>query len=195
MKHLIISILLLFAALNLSAQVFDPDRPMIMPFTICADSINEQLHENMRKPAHDKLTENGGWVEIPNTFYKHNGKSQGIIIVQDFAYNYQAYDARCPHCFYDDEITDGKMGMQTRLRAVCNRCGAQAMSIVNVGSGQLTTYDHGVVGPQIMNSYSVKVIKKGKKTYLRIANHCNGVRNEWRDLPENEFLKNIDIRR
>ena len=192
MKHIIV-LLLLSTACSIAAQVFDPDRPMIMPFTICADSINDQLHENMRKPAHDRLTENGGWVQIPNTFYRHNGKSNGIIIVQDFTYTYHAFDARCPHCFYDDEITEGKMEMATRLRAICNNCGAQAMNIVSVGSGQLTTYDHGADGPKIMNSYSVKVIKKGKKTYLRIANHCNGVRNQWKDLPENEFLKDINI--
>lgn len=177
---------------SLDAQIFDPERPMIMPFTICADSINSQMHDPMRKPHHPKLTIDGGWVQIPNSYYRHNGKSMGIIIVQDFTYTYHAYDARCPHCYYDNQ-ENSKMKMWTPMSAICPECDAQAENIINWGSGQLTGYNHGILGPQYMNGYSVRVVKKGKKTYLRISNTPNGAGNEWQELPENQFLINHDL--
>lgn len=195
MKKLAVALVCsIIGAINLSAQIFDPDKPMIMPFTICADSINALMHDAMKKPFHDKVTVDGGWVQIPNTYYKHNGKSMGIILVQDFTYTYHAYDARCPHCFYDNEEPHSKMYMWTPMSAICPVCDAQAENLINWGSGQLTGYNHGIIGPLSMNGYSVKVIKKGKKTYLRIANDPNGYDDTWRNLPENKFLDGIDER-
>lgn len=195
MRHYITSILFaILLAQNLSAQIFDPDRPMIMPFTICVDSINDQMGESLKNPVHEKLSENLGWVEIPSSYYRHNGKSQGIIIVQNIGYNFRAFDARCPHCFYDEEITDSRMRMYGRLSAICPVCSAEAQSIVYHGIGQLTRYNHKADSPAYMNAYLVKVIKKGKKTYLRIVNAPNGACDEWKELPENQFLRGIDPR-
>lgn len=192
MKHAIISVMLLLVSLNLYAQIFEPDRPMIMPFVVSVDSINAQMHDSLKKPNHDKLSINGGWVMIPNTYYRHNGKSLGIIIVQDFTYTYHAYDLRCPHCFYDNDIATSKMTMQTHMSAMCYKCNAQAENIVCWGSGQMTCYDHGNLGPRYMDGYSVNIIKKGRKIYLRIANNPNGAYDEWRELPENRFLIGAD---
>lgn len=195
MKRYITAILLLILlAQNLSAQIFDPDRPMIMPFTICVDSINIQLGDSPNRSAHEFLSENLGWVEIPPTYYQHNGKSQGIILVQNIAYNYLAFDARCPHCFYDEEIPDSRIRMCGSLTARCPVCSAEAHSIVYHGSGQLTRYNHKADNPAHMNAYVVKVIKNGEKTYLRIVNAPNGTYGEWRELPENKFLDGIDPR-
>ena len=195
MKRCFITIL--FAILlvqNISAQIFDPDKPMIMPFTICVDSINDQMGESTKNPIHDKLSENLGWVEIPSTYYRHNGKSQGIIVAQRIDYSFCAFDARCPHCFYDEEIPDSRMRMYGRLSAICPVCSAEAQSIVYHGTGQLTRYNHKADNPAYMNAYVVKVIKKGKKTYLRIVNAPNGSGDEWRELPENKFLDGINPR-
>lgn len=190
-------ILLLLCAvclsLSIKAQTFDPDRPMILPFTVCADSINAQMHDNLNKPLHDKVTESPGWVQIPNTYYRHNGKSMGIILVRTSGYVYTAFDARCPHCFYDNEIANSKIRMYSSFMAICKVCGAEAQSLINVGSPSMTRYDHGYHEPAYLNTYIVDEIKKGKKTYLRIYNAPNGVRDEWKTLPENKFLIGKDI--
>ncbi len=192
MKHLavIISLSVLFTC---RAQFFDPDRPMIVPFIVCVDSINDQMHDNMRKPPHSKITETNGWVEIPNTYYQHNGKSLGIILAKTGTYAYAAFDARCPHCFYDDANPDSKIKMYSRLSAVCEVCSAEAQGLINVGASSITRYDHGNLAPAKMNTYLVKEIKRGKKTFLKIYNAFNGVSDEWRSLPENKFLIGKDI--
>lgn len=193
MKRLLMLLTVMVVSWSVKAQLFDPDRPMIMPFIVCADSINEQMHDNLRKPPHDIVTETNGWVEIPNTYYKHNGKSVGIILVQTIGYCYIAFDARCPHCFYDDEIADSKIRMYSRLSAICDVCGAEAQGLVNVGARSMTRYDHKNNSPAALNVYLVDEIKKGKKTYLRIYNASNGTRDEWKDLPENKFLIGKEI--
>lgn len=193
MKKVVTSLLALACCLAINAQMFDPDRPMIIPFEVCADSINAQMHDNLHNPPHSKITETNGWVQIPNTFYKHNGKSMGIILVQTGTYAYGAFDARCPHCFYDDEIIDSKIKMHTRLSAICEVCGAEAQGLVNVGASSMTRYEHKYHAPARMNTYLVKEIKRGKKTYLRIYNAYNGVSDEWKELPENKFLIGKDI--
>lgn len=178
---------------HISAQIFDPDRPMILPFVVCADSINAQMHDNLKKPPHEILTETYGWVEIPNTYYQHNGKSMGIILVRTNSNLYTAFDARCARCFYDDEIPDSKIRMYSQLSAICNVCGAEAQGLVNCGAPSMTRYDHGPATPAVLNEYLVDEIKKGKKTYLRVYNAINGVWDEWKDLPENKFLIGKDI--
>lgn len=176
-----------------NAQIFDPDRPMILPFVVCADSINARMHDNLSKPPHDKVTETNGWVQIPNTYYIHNGKSMGIILVRTGGYLYTAYDARCSHCFYDDGLAKSKIKMYSRLSAICKVCGAEAQSLVNCGGPEMTRYDHGPYSPAMLNVYLVDEVKKGKKTYLRIYNARNGVNDEWKDLPENKFLVGKDV--
>lgn len=151
------------------------------------------MHDNLHTPPHSKITETNGWVQIPNTFYEHNGKSMGIILTQTGTYAYTAFDARCPHCFYDDEVADSKIKMYSRLSAVCEVCGAEAQGLINVGASSMTRYDHGYHQPAYMNTYLVEEIKKGKKTYLKIYNAYNGVRDEWMELPENKFLIGKDI--
>lgn len=193
MRNVLLLITLLAGYLGMNAQIFDPDRPMIVPFEVCAESINAQMHDNLSKPPHDKITEIYGWVQIPNTFYQHNGKSMGIILVQTSSYAYVAFDARCPHCFYDDDINDSKIKMYSSLSAKCDVCGAEAQGHVNVGASSMTRYDHKYHAPAMMNTYLVEEIKKGKKTYLRIYNACNGVSDEWKELPENKFLIGEDI--
>lgn len=191
-KSILILICCAFHVLGVTAQIFDPGRPMIVPFTICVDSINSQMHDTMQKPHHLKLSIDGGWVQIPDDHYRHNGKSMGIIVVQDFTYTYHAFDARCPHCYYDNE-ENCKMKMWTPMSAICPNCDAQAENIINWGSGQLTGYNHGILGPLYMNAYRVRVLKKGKKIYLQISNTPNGAREEWKELPENQILINCDL--
>lgn len=179
MRRILLLIVLVSEFICANAQIFDPDRPMILPFVVCADSINAQMHDNLNKPPHTIVTETNGWVQIPNTYYKHNGKSMGIILVRTSYYAYVAYDARCPHCFYDDEIANSKIKMYSRLSAICDVCGAEAQSLVT-GSPGMTRYDHGPYSPAMLNVYLVEEIKKGKKTYLRIHNAENGANNEWK---------------
>lgn len=193
MRKILTALLATALCLVVNAQMFDPDRPMIIPFEVCADSINAQMHDNLNKPPHYKLTDIYGWVQIPNTFYQHNGKSMGIILVQTSSYAYIAFDARCPRCFYDDEITDSKIKMYSSLSAICQACGAEAQGLVNVGASSMTRYNHKTQAPAQMNTYLVKEIKKGKETHLRIYNAYNGVWDEWKDLPENKFLIGKDI--
>lgn len=193
MRKILLLIVLMSGFIRANAQIFDPDRPMILPFVVCADSINTQMHDNPQKPPHDKVTETNGWVQIPNTYYKHNGKSLGIILVRTGYYLYAAFDARCPHCFYDDGVANSKIKMYSRLSAICDVCGAEAQGLVNSGAPSMTRYDHGPESPAVLNVYIVDEIKKGKKTYLRIHNAENGAYNEWKELPENKFLIGKDI--
>ena len=188
MKRLSIYLISILMSLGAYAQMYDPDRPMIMPFTVCADSINAQMHDNLKKPYHNKVTEQMGWVEIPNTYYQHNGKSMGIILVRTAYYGYVAFDARCPRCFYEEEVDGSKLKMIGSLSAICPVCNAEAQSLVNVGAPSMTRYNHENRAPAKMNTYSVDEIKKGKKTYLRIYNASNGVYGEWKKQPENKFL-------
>lgn len=193
MRLLLLNLSFILTCLCVKAQIFDPDRPMILPFTVCADSINAQMKDNLNKPLHDKVTEQMGWVEIPNTFYQHNGKSMGIILVRTASYGYTAFDARCPRCFSEEEVADSKLRMRGRLEAICPVCKAEAHGLVNVGAPSMTRYDHQNRAPAKMNTYIVEETKRGKKTYLRICNAPNGSRNEWRDQPENRFLIGKDI--
>lgn len=193
MRKILLLIVLISGFICVKAQVFDPDRPMILPFVLCADSINAQMRDSLNKPPHDKVTETNGWVQIPNTYYKHNGKSMGIILVRTSSYLYTAFDARCARCFYEDEKVNSKIKMYSRLSAICDVCGAEAQSLVGSGGPEMTRYDHGPYSPAMLNVYMVDEIKKGKKTYLRVYNAENGAYNEWKELPENKFLIGKDI--
>lgn len=188
MKYLFASLLIIVACLGTNAQIFDPDRPMILPFTVCADSINAQMKDNLMKPYHEKVTEQMGWVEIPNTYYQHNGKSMGIILVRTGTYCYIAFDARCPRCFYEEEANGSKLRMCGSITAICPVCKAEAQGLVNVGAPSMTRYNHEYRAPAKMNTYLVEESKRGKNTYLKIYNASNGVGNEWREQPENKFL-------
>lgn len=178
---------MLATAFMAQAQLFNPDRPMICEFVVCVDSINTQLKKYQRSDQ-NPITESDGCVQIPNTYYVHNGKSMGIILVRDQAYAYHAFDARCAHCFYDNGESDGKVRMMGSLSARCNKCGADVYNIVLTGSGQMNGYDDEMQGYQYLDGYDVEVIKKGKKRYLLISNPPNGSRDEWMEQPENQVL-------
>lgn len=173
-------------AIPASAQIFNPNRPMIREFVVCVDSINDQMGPRLR--GQSPLTEDYGWVFIPNTYYVHNGKSLGIIIVRDCTETYHAKDARCAHCFYDNGESDGFFEMGVGFSGRCRKCGAEADNIKIHGSGQMMRYDHGARGPVCLDGYVVEEVKKDKKTYLLITNAHNGTRSEWKDLPENQIL-------
>ncbi|MDE5785601.1 MAG: hypothetical protein K2H98_03625 [Duncaniella sp.] len=193
MKRLFVFLSIIATGLAATAQIFDPDRPMILPFTVCADSINAQMHDNLKNPYHGKVTEQMGWVEIPNTFYQHNGKSMGIILVRTGTYCYIAFDARCPRCFYEEEVDGSKLKMCDSLEAICPVCKAEAQGLVNVGAPSMTRYNHENRAPAKMNTYIVEESKKGKKTYLLIYNAPNGTGNKWKEQPENRFLIGKDV--
>lgn len=169
------------------AQIFNPDLPMIREFVISVDSINMQLKKHQHWQQHS-ISETNGSVQIPNTYYTHNGKSMGIIVVRDQTYTYHAFDARCAHCFYDNEESDGKVEMTGSLFARCKKCGAESPNLVLTGSGQLMGYDDEMQGYKYLDPYLVKVLKKGKKKYLLIYNIENGAHDEWLKQPENQIL-------
>lgn len=152
------------------------------------------MHENLNNPCHSVVTEMYGWVQIPDSYYQHNGKSMGIIITRSGTYSYHAFDARCPRCFYEEGVLGSKIHMYSRLSAICPVCKAEAINLVNMGTSGMTRYNHEYRSPAHLNVYSVSVIKKGKITYLRIANNPNGANGQWKKLPENKFLLNVDIR-
>lgn len=152
-----------------NAQVINTERPMIREFVICVDSINAQL-KRYQHPRQMSLKEEMGCVQIPNTYYKHNGKSQGIIVVQTNSKTFLAADARCAHCFYDNGISDGKVRFQTGLGFVCDKCGAAVQRFEWSGSTQMDRYDTDEPGYQYLDVYIVDKVKKNGKVYLIIHN-------------------------
>lgn len=185
MKHLI-HILLLFVGISASAQYFNPDKPMIKPFEINVKTINNEMHDTH---GHDMLYQDAGFVFIPNTYYVHNGKSLGIIIVHTWNETFLAFDARCPHCFYDNDEPNGKIVISGYTFGKCNKCSAMVEQMVTLGRGQLTTYDHGTRGPHYLETYRCeKIMDRNKVVGLRIVNTPNGIYDEWKQQPENQIL-------
>lgn len=172
---------------SVKAQVFNPDKPMIREFAIYVDSINVQL-KKYQNPRQMSLKEEMGCVQIPNTYYVHNGKSQGIIVVQTNAKEYLAVDARCAHCFYDNGVGNGKVKFETGLGFVCDKCGAAVQRFEWSGSAQMDRYDTDEPGYQYLDTYVVDKVKKDGKTYLIISNSTNGSNDEWMLQPENKCL-------
>lgn len=179
--------ILIVSALAVQAQIFNPDRPMIREFVISVDSINAQL-KKYQHPQQNPIWESDGCVQIPSSYYIHNGKSMGIIVVRTQSNSYQAFDARCAHCFYDNEEPGSKVRMTGSLFARCDVCGAEVHNLVLTGSGQMCRYDDEMQGYVYLDGYMVDVIKKGKQKYLLISNPPNGVRDEWMHQPENQPL-------
>ena len=171
--------------LNITAQVFNPDKPMIEPFIVGVNDINERVGDYQ---GHALLNEEDGFVFLPNSYYTHNGKSNGILIVKDFTGTYQAFDARCAHCFYDLGDTSGVVKIPGSLFGKCNNCGAMVDNIIVWGSGQMNSYDHGIKGPVYLDGYLVKEYKKNGKLYLWIYNAPNGAHEEWKQQPENQAI-------
>lgn len=177
----------IICVISASGQIYNPDKPMIREFVICADSINSQLKKyqsNLQTP----LPESNGSVQIPNSYYIHNGKSNGIIVVRTQSYAYLAYDARCAHCFYDEGSDTGKVKMVSCLAAKCPECGAEVHKMVLDGSGQMCRYDDELNGYVYLDAYDVDVVKIRGKTYLIISNAPNGRDEDWIYKKENQPL-------
>lgn len=168
---------------------FNPDKPMIVPFIIEIHDINERVGYN----PNTLLYESTGHVFLPPTYYTHNTKSHGIIVVRTFADDYHAFDARCARCFYKDGENDGTIKIPVAMFGECDKCSARVDNIVSWGSGQMSFYDfndYGDNGPIYLDTYPVKVIRKdhNKRIYLWIYNAPNGVRDEWKEQPENQIV-------
>ena len=168
---------------------YNPDRPMIVPFVVGVYDINERVEDTK---GHALLNEDEGYVYIPSTYYKHNGYSQGIIIVKTFAKNYVAFERRCAHCWYD-EGEFGVISMSGFISGKCNKCGARADGMIAYGSGQMNGYDfleYGDNGPKYLETFPIKIIRKdhNKKIYLWIYNAPNGTYGEWKKQPENQIV-------
>lgn len=88
------------------AQVYNPAIPVIETFEIDVATINDKVKDYTT----DKLYVDDGTVLIPPTFYKHDGRSKGILVVHDYNDNYLAFDVRCPVC--DKKGKEGKFRMK-----------------------------------------------------------------------------------
>lgn len=167
-----------------SGQFYNPDRPMIVPFAIEVNSVNEFLKDD----EHDTLAKEGGYVKLPTSFYTHNGKSHGIIVVHAWGDNYYAVDSRCPVCFYEYEDENGGTIDPMLPFSECNKCGASADALRSHGSTQMFRYHYTKTGPVHMDAYIVNEVKKGKRLYLFIDNAPNRTGGEWRNQPENKII-------
>lgn len=167
-----------------SGQFYNPDKPMIVPFAIEVNSVNEFLKDD----EHDSLAKEGGYVKLPTSFYTHNGKSHGIIVVHAWGDNYYAVDSRCPVCFYENEDENGGTIDPMLPFSECDKCGASADALRSRGSTQMFRYRYTKTGPVHMDAYIVQEVKRGKRLYLLIDNAPNGTGGEWRDQPENKII-------
>lgn len=166
-----ISALLLLVIFAASSYVeicaFDDDEteipPDIEPFEIIAETINNTLHDT----GHTPLFEDFGYVIIPNTFYKHDGTSDGIIVTRSIAGGYAAFEIKCPRCKYDFH-QHGKIYFPERSSmAICNKCGARMESLLFHSSGQLF-YNCGADSPRYLIEYQTDIYRKGNQTHIRI---------------------------
>ena len=183
-KMLTIICLLSLTAVTASGQFYNPDRPMIVPFAIEVNSVNEFLKDD----EHDTLAKEGGYVKIPTSFYTHNGKSHGIIVVHAWGDNYYAVVSRCPVCFYENEDEEGGTIDPMLPFSECDKCGASADALRSHGNTQMFRYRYTKTGPVHMDSYIVQEVKRGKRLYLFIDNAPNGTGGEWRNQPENKII-------
>lgn len=141
LKHIFLLLIIGISTFTANASFYGKIIPCIKPFAVEIHTINEVVGDT----DHAKLDEENGYVIIPNTFYKHDGNSKGILIVHDWADVYMAYDLICPYC--TDHKQEGTMYMATSIFAWCDTCGVRAEMMFNVGSGQLTghPFEHGQV--------------------------------------------------
>lgn len=158
----LLSLLLLLSIFAISAQVYNPDYPVIEEFEIEVGAINDRVKDYTT----DKLTVEGGTVKLPSTFYSHDGRSLGMLIVHDNTDHYMAFDVRCPNC--ERRGKTGKFSMVTCLTAGCDTCTAEAQEIVMWGSSQLTRYEFRH-SPDELYQYPVEEVERNGKLYLRIS--------------------------
>ena len=185
-KILTMICLLSLTYVSSSGQFYNPDKPMIVPFAIEVNSVNEFLKDD----EHDTLAKEGGYVKLPTSFYTHNGKSHGIIVVHAWGDNYYAVDSRCPVCFYENEDEDGGTIDPMLPFSECDKCGASADALRSRGSTQMFRYRYTKTGPVHVDAYIVQEVKRGKRLYLFIDNAPNGTGGEWRNQPENKIIVN-----
>ena len=160
------------------------DIPIVVPFAIGVNSVNELFGQTEHTP----LTEECGYVKIPNTFYTHNGQSLGINVVQIWGGTYLAFEARCPVCFYEyHDPHPGKIDPDLPFSA-CDKCGASADNMKAQGATQMFGYGFKGMGPKHMDSYPIHIVEKENETYLLIYNAFNGVPDTWRKLPQNQII-------
>lgn len=165
-------------SLNISAQTRNPDKPVIEEFSIDPMTINQIIDDLGYKlqfaiGKQHKLSKfqqnHHGFVVIPPTYYKHDGKSMGIIVTYNMIETFNAYDLRCPNCFYRYH-KNCKMEVVTISGMLeCPSCGAQADDLFSTGTGQLTAYFPGRnKGPMSLDGYVVDVKEDGDNVMLTI---------------------------
>lgn len=152
-------IALLLTSMVNYAQVYNPAIPVIETFEIDVATINDKVKDYTT----DKLYVDDGTVLIPPTFYKHDGRSKGILVVHDYNDNYLAFDVRCPVCDKKGKI--GKFRMKTCLAAGCDNCSAEAHELIIWGSGQITRTKQ----PDEMYIHDIREIERNGRLYLEIS--------------------------
>ncbi len=163
------TILAILFSLNMTtkAQSHNPDRPVIEEFTIDPKTINQTI-DKLYKPLEfsigkqhklSKYVDNHhGFVIIPPSYYNHNGKSLGIIVMYDITERFSAHELRCPNCFYRYHRNCAMKPVTIHGFLECPSCGAQVDALFAHGSGRLTAYDMGRQGsPTSLESYCVEV--------------------------------------
>ena len=164
---------------------YNPEKPMIVPFAVGLSSVNERVGDT---EGHDPLTEECGYARLPPSFYTHNGKSLGIIIIHTWGDTFMAYDSRCPVCFYEYKDKDGGKIDPMLPFSECTKCHASADQLKTQGGSQMFRYKFKGHGPTHLDAYTVKVVEKENDTYLYIDNAPNGTYGEWRTQPENQII-------
>ncbi len=152
---------------TMKAQSPNPDRPVIDEFTIDPKTINQTI-DKLYKPLEFSIGKqhklsmfsknHHGFVIIPPSYYKHDGKSLGIIVMYDITENFTAHELRCPNCFYRYHKNCAMKAITIHGFLECPSCGAQVDALFAHGSGILTAYDMGRQGsPMSLELYCVEV--------------------------------------
>lgn len=186
-QKILSSLIILLIETTLSAQTFDPDKPMIGIFEISVDIANVEMNDTDTSH-HNMLNEEAGWVFIPNDKYLHNGKSHGIYVVQIYGGWFTAFDARCPRCFYGFGDNEGTIEVPSGIFGICNKCGARVDNMMLTGGGQMSFYDGDIDEFYYLTPYDVEIIKNGRRKTLRIKNYSNGLYDQWKSQPENQII-------
>ena len=143
------------------SQTYGQMTPDIKPFAVDIHTINNKLGDL----GHVPLYETSGYVEIPPTYYQHDGTSLGIILVHSDYDVYVAFEKRCPHCYYDNgEI--GELYIWTLLDAICNNCQCRIEGMVANATGQMTGYNTGTCGPRHADKYMTEKVTRYGNDYI-----------------------------
>ncbi len=175
---LIIMAVVAYCNISMKAQSNNPDRPVIEEFTIDPMTINQSI-DKLYKPLEFSIGKqhklsmfaknHHGFVIIPPTYYKHDGKSLGIIVMYDITENFSAHELRCPNCFYRYHKNCAMKAVTIHGFLECPSCGAQVDALFAHGSGVLRAYDMGRQGsPKSLEPYIVDVEEEGDNVKLTI---------------------------